>query len=683
VFIAIAAMSYRNRSRAAQPEFVKPDELPSELHMASGALKYIVSVNGKNQYEVQASRMLDFKNRRRQLVDVDVLIYAQKPGDPDRRIHGDDCIHDEGEERIVCLRNVSVELEAGTIARTEALSYDRRTSLISSSVETDLERVGEMTGHAGKMDYFVDTGLMRLTDNFVIEMTEGGGIKGGAGLFQYKEHWATVSEGVEMTSTNGRVFGGSGRADLLPGTYRAKRIVVEGGATAESPSLTVNSDWLQADLSDTGSMEHVNGRGNVRAERHAASAKDSRSSADNDSLNGTLTGPEVEAWLDEGNLKALEARQQPVFTGSSGTTLRASDLLRIEPEGSRAGSIRMDGASTFLREGMSVTGRDFLISVKGDAQVFNTTRRAELKSGGLTTRADRTEAHLDTKTNTLSLLRQNGNVSFDEDKTGRNGAAESLNVRNGGDHIELEGGKPWFKDTVQGTLNARKITFDRKEESFVGDGSVRMTTSSKDGKLVVVTSGRVEGRLGEKKQQLDYTGAVQMLPPGGDEIKADRLSVFPKENRFEAAGNVSSRSLGMEVKADKLDFRDRGDNRQTAHYTGKVWTRKTEKSRSMELQTEDLRVELKSGEAGGADTIVATGGVQVTQGTRKGNGQRLEYRVSTGETLLIGTAAAEAEVHESSGNSVKGCTIQIAADGRKNATQCANRSVTSEFKVKN
>jgi lipopolysaccharide export system protein LptA len=177
-----------------------------------------------------------------------------------------------------------------------------------------------------------------------------------------------------------------------------------------------------------------------------------------------------------------------------------------------------------------------------------------------------------------------------------------------------------------------------------------------------------------------------MFPPGGDQIEADVLTVFPKENRFEAQGKVSSRSSGMDVSAATLDFRDHGDNRQTAHYTGspvKVSTKKTEKTRSMELQTEDLTVQLKSGEGGGADTIVATGGVQLTQGTRKGSGQRLEYRVSTGETLLVGSAAAEAEVHESSGNSVKGCMIQIAADGRKNATQCANRSVTSEFKVRN
>jgi LPS export ABC transporter protein LptC len=700
VFIGIAAFSYRNRATDAQPVFNRPEELPSELSIRSDRVQYIVSKDGKNQYEVQASKMLGFKDRRRQLADVFVIIYAQKPGDPDRRIHGDECTHDEEAEQIVCHGNVSVELETGTFSRTELLTYDDKTKLISSTVKTDLERVGEMMGHAGKMDYFVDTGLMRLMDNFVIETTEGGGIKGGNGVFQYKEHWATVSQGVELTSTNGRVLGGSGRADLLPGTYRAKRIVVEGGATAESPSLTVNSDWLQSDLSDAGSMEHVLGRGNVRAERHVP----------NDSLNGTLTSPEIEAWLDNGTLKAVEARQQPSFMGP-GRKLTASETLRIEPEGSRAGLIRAvgdssfvrdgmtidgrnfsitersteqifntEGNSSFVRDGMTVRGRDFSITVKGEEQIaFNTAFRAEVKSGGLTTRADRTEAQLDSKTNTLSSLKQSGNMSFEEDKTGRSGAAERLTVRNGGDLVELEEGKPWFKD-AQGTLNSRKITFDRKNESFSGDGAVRMTSAGKDGKPVVVQAGHVEGRLGSDNPRLEYTGRVQMFPPSG-QIDADRLTAYPKENRFEAEGKVSTKLQAMEATADKLDFREAGENRQTAHYTGNVVsTQQTGKGQIMRLQTQDLNVELKSGEAGGAETIVATGGAHLTQGVRTGNGERLEHNARTGETLLIGTPAAEAEVRES-GKVFKGCRIQILADGSKTATQCAGRSVTSEIQV--
>src|SRR5262249_42304960 len=153
-------------------------------------------------------------------------------------------------------------------------------------------------------------------------------MRGGIGVFQYKENWATVSQGVELISANGHIQGGSGRAELLPGTYRPKRITVETGAMAEAPAFTVNSDWLQSDLAASGDIEHVIGRGNVRAERRASGSPSGPSGGD--SLNGTLIGPEVEAWLENGSLKTVEAREHPTFDGSSGF-LSASERIRIDP----------------------------------------------------------------------------------------------------------------------------------------------------------------------------------------------------------------------------------------------------------------------------------------------------------------------------------------------------------------
>ncbi len=207
-----------------------------------------------------------------------------------------------------------------------------------------------MTGNSGKMEYFSNTGLMRLTDGFDIELDRGGGMSGGTAVFQYRENWVTVSQGVELRSTNGRIYGGSGRADLLPGTSRPKKMIVEMGATAEAPSFTVNSDWLESDLSDTGNIEHVIGRGNVRAERKGSSNGRGGNASESDSLNGTLTGPEVEAWLENGILKIVEAREHPEFIGSSGTKLTATGTIRIEPAGGNAGSLRTDGQSNFSRE---------------------------------------------------------------------------------------------------------------------------------------------------------------------------------------------------------------------------------------------------------------------------------------------------------------------------------------------
>lgn len=690
-FITIAAWSFRSRPADVQPWGRHTDELPSNLTVSTNGLQYEISEGPRKLYKVIADKMLSFKDNRKLLEGVAVVIYAQKAGDPDRQIHGDECTHDEKTNQVVCNRNVSVELEPGTIAHTEKLSYEPNSGLIYSPVKTSLNRKGEMSGTSGKMQYFVDTGLMRLTEDFDIRLDRGGGIRGGAAVFQYKENWVTVSDGVEVTSTNGKILGGSGRSELLPGTYHPKKVTVESNAGVEAPSFTVNSDWLESVLSDTGTIEHVLARGNVRAERK--SIRDDRKSnvSENDSLNGTLTGPEVEAWLENGILKSVEARQRPKFESGASGTLNASEKIRIEPSGAKAGGLRTEGVSKFERDGLTIDGRDFAIDMREDVhqQVFNTSARAVLNSAGLETKADTTLARFDTSTKTLTRLEQSGNVTFKEDKGGRTGSSGKLTVSDAGDQIEMEGNNPTVTD-AQGTLYARKINLDRQRESFIGDGNVRMITKGSNSKPVVIQANHVEGQWGGQTPKLDYTGKVQMYPPDGSKIQSDRLTVFPNDKRFEAEGNVrSDASQQRVITARKLEFSDASDN-QAAHYSGDVSVsgyfdapktagQKTQKSGLLELKARDLVVQSRNGDL---DRILANGGVALTQGVRKGHGERLEYSVTTGETLLLGTSSSDAEVSEGT-QLFKACSIQIAADGGKNLTTCSDRSVTSSFKIKN
>ena len=674
VFVSIAGSNYWSRTRAARPFAPRTEALPPDLAVQTDGVRYVVSVGDRDQFLVIAKGMQVTKDNRSLLKGVEVLIYAQKPEEPNRRIRGDECVHEKETQKVLCEHNVSVELEQGTIAYTDHLSYEVLTGLISSNVETTLDRAGEMTGHSGKMDYFAKTGLMRLTENFQIDLTQGGGMRGGTAVFQYKEHWVTISQGVELTSTNGRIQGGNGRAELVPETYRPRQITVESGATAEAPSFTVNSDWLQSELSDDGAIEHVLGRGNVRAETKAAKTDKAPDAQGDDSLKGTLTGPEVEAWLEGGLLKTVEARQNPDFVGPSGS-LKASETIRIEPGASKAGSlrtVRTEGISSFSRDGLSIDGRNFTIGFKGDEQAFNTSSRATLKSAGLTTVADITAAHFDTNTKSLKSMQQSGNVTFEEE-SGRTGAAEKLTVDDGGDRIELEDGSPWVK-VSQGTLSSRKIELNRKTESFTGDGNVRMTSTGKGGNPVVIRAGHVQGT----GARIDYTRQVQMFP-GNGQVDADHVVVFPMDNHFEAEGNVYSRSSEVQVWAKTMEFNDLGENAQSAHYTGGVRTEKSDKNGPLELKTQDLKVHSKGG---GPEVIVATGGVDMTQGRRRGHGDRMGYNVKTGESLLEGTKDSDAEVRDSD-DSVKGCAIQIFADGRREVKPCADRSVISSFKPKN
>jgi lipopolysaccharide export system protein LptA len=635
--------------------------------------------------------MLSFKDNRTVMEDVEVLIYAQRAADPDRRIRGGECSHDRITNHIVCNRQVSVELEPGTIAHTEQLLYEHSGGVISSPVHTRLVRTGEMTGNAGRMEYFVNAGLMRLSDRFEINLARGGGMSGGNGEFHSRENWAAVSQGLNITSGTGRMYGDSGRAELLPGTYRPKKVTVDGKATTEAPSFTVRSDWLQSDLSDAGDIEHVIARGNVRAERKVP-GDSAQGASGAESLNGTLAGPEVEGWLEYGNLKVVEARQNPTFESNTSGTLEASDSIRIEPSG-KSGSLTTRGVSNFKRDGLTVDGSNFAITVKDDSneQVFNTSARATLTAAGLTTTANTTNANFDTRAKTLTSMFQTGNVTFKEEKGGRTGSSGRLTVRDSGNRIEMEEGNPELTD-AQGTLNASKIMLDRKAESFTGEGGagkIRMVSRTSGSRPAIVLARRVEGRLGGENPRVEYTDGAEMYPGDDSKIEASKLTLFPKDKRVEAVGKVRSLTTGQEVTADELQFRNAAEGPQVAYYKGNVSVSgdfvrpKSEKNPSdrkvhLSLRSNDLEIHSRDGSL---SRIIARGAVDMVQGVQKGHGNFMEYDVVTGALLLTGTAASPAEVSDGE-RTFRGCSVQIDADGTKKATNCENGRVTTSINKK-
>jgi lipopolysaccharide export system protein LptA len=179
-----------------------------------------------------------------------------------------------------------------------------------------------------------------------------------------------------------------------------------------------------------------------------------------------------------------------------------------------------------------------------------------------------------------------------------------------------------------------------------------------------------------------------MTPGDGTQVETDHLTVYPKKKEFVADGRVKTTGE-YTVTARHLVATESGN----AHYTGdesqpviidgdfpepKSEKQKTGKKVSLELRTHDLDVESRNGDV---ETIIAREGVNLTQGVRKGRGDRLEYNVTTGDIVLMGTEASEAEVREPD-KSVTGCSIHLKPDGGKDVKSCKDRSTTSSFPVK-
>jgi LPS export ABC transporter protein LptC len=700
VFVAIAAWNYWSRTREQSTAEASPAPLPTNIAGVMEGFRYTRSEGGKDLFNIQAKELLGYKDSSRLLKEVEVVVYAQKPADSDHTIHGHECRHNDQTQEVNCVGNVTVGLEPGTTAHTEELHYDPPNGVISSSVPTSLERPGEMSGTAGRMDYYANTGLLRLTNGADIRLTSGGSLRGGAAVFQKKEAWATVSQGVEVASVNGWIRGGNARADLRPGTYEPRLVTVEDGASAETnPSgsrFTLRSDWMQGAFSESGSLEHVLARGAVRAENESRAAD---AGNDRENPSGVLTGPEVEAWIEsDGRVSAVEARQRPEFTGSQGT-LNAERMIRMDQ---RAGALRAEGASTFRSprgvlnaanairmdqrsgslwtEGASlltsddvrIEGRDFSLE-EGDTRVFETRFRATLTSPTLVATGDSTTARIDASTNKILSLQQTGRVVVDDIEGKRSGKGGKLTVTGGGDRIEIEDGAPEVRD-AQGTLKSDRIVLDRKAKTFEGVGNVRMTDTRNAGTPVVVYAGRVEG----SETRVEYTRGVELIQETG-KVDSARLVVFPTEKRFEASGSVRSGAAEFRITAERLDLTQSSESGERARYTGRVVARKTDRTGELVLESEALDVHFRDGKA---ETLVASIGVSLNHGARSGSGDRFDYNVATGDALLSGSEARLAEVRDS-GGLVRGCSIQILAGGDTAVRPCEGGSVTSSVRIKN
>lgn len=669
-FVTVAVWNYWARTRDVPAKTtLGGNPLSPDVAVHTGAFTYESAVDGKRKFSIQGTELVAFRDNRNLLSDVNVVVFGQKEGDLDRRIHGDKCSYAaEGNvdsSKVRCDGHVSVELDPGTIAHTEELHYDSQTGLISSPVATRLERPGHMTGTAGEMQYFLDLGLLRLTKHADIELTEGGSLHGGVAVFQQKENWVTISQGIEISSANGSLRGGSGRADLAPGTYRPTKVTMENGASMESRSMAMKSDWLQSELTPEGKAQHVLARGSVVAKS---------TSTDDKSLSGTLSGPEIETWLNElGRPDVIEARQHPEFESGDKGTLTAENTIHID-YGPR--SIKTAGASKFTSDTNSITGRDFLITSdeKRNDRVFTTSSRATLESPDMTTDADSTTARIDGATNKIVSLEQAGKVTFKEKKGERHGHSGKLTIT-GGDKIVLERDDPEVTEGPR-ILKGQTITIFQADKSFIADGGVTMADTSTKTQPVIVKAGHANGN----ETRIDYTRNVELFPGTGGKIDTQHLVAYLKQNRFEADGGVVSLGNGFDVSSGRLVFTDNGDGLQNARYTGDAVA--TQKDMQgvvvLVLKTQDLEVHLRSGQM---ETLVAIGKVDVTQGDRKGYGERLDYDAATGDMVLTGTSAAQAEIHRGE-EVVRGCSIRITKNnGGGDATPCAGGSVKSEFKI--
>jgi len=644
--IAIPTFNYISRHEEKKaPQQVQ--QLPQDAAVFTRDITYSQTEGGRTLFTIHAKSNLGFKDSKNMLQDVDVTVFGKTEAEPARRIQSKSCSVDQQSNDIQCNGDVRFQLNDKTRGRSEELTYNHRDHIVASPVATTLEQPGSATARANNFEYAIDTGLLKLTGDVKVHTANETSLEGGSAVFNQKENWATVAGGVFVKSATAWIRGASGRAELMEESFQPKTIVVEGGVTAESQSQQnqstwkMRAEWVEAAMSPAGNVERVKALRNVEVENVAVDKRQQ------------ITGGEMDAIMDaNGKVNLLKTREGARMILGSDRTLRSTTIWsNIE------GSVETEENSVLQLADTVIEGGKFRIQ-QGDIVTFSTSERANMRSGERESRADRTEARFDSRTNSLVELVQSGNFQFRD--TQFQGRAQNARFEEGGAVATLDGSP--VVTNAQMRMEAGQIRLNQKDNSFSAARNVK-TVSKGSAEPVLVTSSRAQG-MGDT---IIYTENVQLWRGNDTNIKAQRLEISTKDNRFKADGKVQSKFEAIRASSDRLDY---DDSRGEAHYTGNVLAKKQD----MTLETSDMRVKL--GETSkDIEEIVGIGGVVVTRGEQRGKGDQAVYNAQTDIITLTGKPA---EVHDKEHGSAQGDRLIMKKTSETMAVESENggRAVT-------
>jgi lipopolysaccharide export system protein LptA len=626
--IAIPAWNYVSR-RTQKPQLQRAEDLPNNLAARTEGFTFSRTEGGKTLFTIHARTNIGFKDSKYVGEDVDVTVYGMTENESTRRIRARSCSYDQETGDIRFAGDVEFQFDEETQGHTQELSYNHRDRIVTSSQRTVIEQGGSATGEGDKLEYAMNTGLLKLDRNVHIQTTANTRLETESALFQRKENWATLSGGVFLKSDTGWIRGSAGRADFEPETYKLKTVVLDGDVTGETRAQNNQDAWkmraarVEAMISPNGKPERVKARGKVEVEKLPS---DSRQA---------LLGDEIDATLDAaGRVDFLEARQDAQMILGADQTLRSS-RIRTTP----AGSVETAGNSVLQMADSTVEGRDFYIQ-QGDIVRFSTARRANLRSGERQSSADRTEAHFDSRTNTLLELVQTGNFQFRDEQF--EGLAQKARFEEGGSVVTLDGSP--VVTSSQMHLDAGQIRLNLSNNSFIALKNVNTLTKSA-GEPALVKATRAEGT----GDAILYTDNVQLWR-GNAYIKAGRLEISSRANQLHAQGSVQSNFDGIRAVSNKLDY---DDGQGIAHYEGNVRAQK----QGMVLETSDMTVKRRQNDVA---EIAAIGGVAVQRGEQRGTGEQAVYDAAADTVTLTGN---NAEVHDKEHGTVEGARLVMKTNG--------------------
>ena len=625
--MGVIIWNYQDRSSDDPARLPPPPKLVENVSELAEEIKFSETEGGRTAFTVEARTNLGFTDGRNLLEDVTVVLYGDDDFIPERRIHGDRCGYDEGNNNIQCDGNVEMQLDGITSGRTAAMTYSHESRTITTLAATEIARPGAFQGRADRMSLHVEDNVLDVSGSVRIVMADGAVLETETARYDQNANLIRVADGLRITNTQGTVTGSQAEIELNPQTLEPRLIRISDDVRAQlsvpSSLLTLMANELAVRMS----QRRVIG---ARADGHAVL----------ESLEGEtarlLTGDTLDAAFDEsGRIQSVEAQGNGQMRLEGGERLE-SQSIRNEFSGAistsedsvlQLGEYRLDGS--------------YFVVQQGDVITFRTDRPASIAMPAGLLRGGRTEAQFDPDTGTLISLVQNGDVQFVQD--GRTGSAQRIEIQDGGSRVLMAGDSRIEDAAFQ--VNATEILLNQENGSFRAVGTVRtLWTDSEE--PVLVLSGQAEGN----ETRITFTETAELWS-GNTHVSASMIDVDPTRRSFVAIDEVVSMIDDLRFWSGRMEFDEQGG---TLYHSGGVRAVSDE----VELHAADLQVRLIDGEP---DEVVATGNVSVQGPEFDGRGDAVIYDRSSATITLTGQ---EAEVSDSVNGAVSGCRLVLDVETR-------------------
>jgi lipopolysaccharide export system protein LptA len=693
---AITGGIYLRRQWVAHVERVKaPPPLTEDKERQSIGLTLSKEEGNRTIFTVQASKSTDFKAQDISLLEEVKITVFGKTGDRHDVIHTQSCNYAKADGAIQCSGNVQMDLQSAADAQRAQEPGEKKANVIH--VETSAVTFERSTGQAQTVQpvkfsfpngegeglgavYFSEEGTLRLVKDVRIMLrpmeARGGAAKSGAAGKQVmmkgsslelgKLSRRAVLYGPATAATDTQQLSAGELTLLLDAQFRAQTLVAAPGSRGETPELIsrrgnepakLRADLLTAELAPEGWVRTMEASGNVQGSSASGEMQAERGTVEmwprvNQAKLVTLRGNVRMNGQDRktGNARKLASNVVQVslsggHAGKQGRVRHAETLERGTMEWSDAGAVQSKLSADKLAMDFGGAGKAQHLVATGKVE----TQREMKGKPTQVANADAGDVQLDAAGGWTEMKLQ-GNVRM---KEGSRNAESQQAVFVRAVQTAVLTGHAIARDESSET-QAEKITFHQGTGDIEAEGKVRSTdlTAKKGGITLAaapanITANHMTGNA--KGGRAVYTGHARLWQ-GSSVLEADAIELLRESRVLNANGNVRAAFPQSGTTSGKSK---QGAVWHVASGTLTYWDaeNRAHLEKNVVVQSEDQRMRgpgldlyfaregnANKGSEGAAQIsrAVATGGVVVEQGDRRGTAERGVYTAEDKKFVLSG-----------------------------------------------